>query len=103
MRKTVERLSKASDARGETLQLVTLPAPPPLQTPGAALLSYTSFVPVNGAVSVPACEAPADKRAAKILAAIFQNHSVIPVPGRALAEAGASLPSVVLPHQARLL
>lgn len=83
LRKTAERLSKASDASGETLELVTLPTPPPLQTPGAAPLSYTGFVPVNGTVLVPAYDAPADERAADILAGAIESHSVIPVPARA--------------------
>ncbi len=103
LRKTAERLAKARDARGETLHLLTLPAPPPLQTVGAAPLSYTSFVPINGTVLVPAYDAPADERAADILAGAFENHPVISVPARALAEAGVSLPSLILPHQARLL
>jgi len=103
LRKTAERLSKANDARGETLELVTLPTPPPLKTPGAAPLSYTGFVPVNGTVLVPSYDAPGDERAADILAGAFENHSVTPVPARTLAAAGLSLPSVILPHQARLL
>ena len=103
LRKTAERLSKAADARGETLELVTLPAPPPLQIPGAAPLSYTGFVPVNGTVLVPAYDAPADERAVDIFAGAFENHSVIAAPARALAEAGMSLASVILPHCARLL
>lgn len=103
LRKTAERLAKAGDARGETPRLITLPAPPPLQTPGAAPLSYTHFVPVNGTVFVPAFDAPADDRAADILAGAFENHPVVSVPARALAEAGLSLPSVILPHHARLL
>jgi agmatine deiminase len=103
LRKTAERLSKASDARGEALELVTLPTPPPLQTPGAAPVSYTGFASVNGTVLVPTYDVPADARAADILAGAFENHSVTQVPARALAEAGLSLPSLILPHQARLL
>ncbi len=103
LRKTTERLTKARHARGETPRLVTLPTPPPLQTKGAAPLSYTSFVPVNGTVLVPAYDAPADARAADIIANAFETHPVISVPARALAEAGVSLSSLILPHHARLL
>lgn len=103
LRKIAEKLSKTSDARGETLELVTLPTPPPLQTPDSAPLSYTSFVPINGTLLVPEYDSPADERAADILAGALENPSVTPVPARALAAAGLSLPSVILPHQAHLL
>ncbi len=103
LRKTSERLSTASDARGETLELVTLPSPPPLNTPNTAPLSYTGFIPVNGTVLMPTFEAPGDERATDILAGALEKRSVTPVPARSLAEAGLSLSSLILPHQARLL
>ena len=103
LHKTAERLSTASDAHGETLEVVTLPTPPPLKTPGSAPLSYTEFVPVNGTVLMPTYDAPGDERAADILAGALEKRSVTPVPARTLAEAGLSLSSLILPHQARLL
>jgi len=95
----IEQLTRSRDARGSAPELLRLPPPPE----GAGLASYTNFLPLNGALLVPAFDAPSDQRAADILAAHFPGRVVALVPARDLALAGVTLTGLALPHPARLL
>ncbi len=101
--KTAAHLASTRDGAGATLDFIHLPAPPQGARALAYPMSYTSFVPVNGGLLVPAFDAPSDTRAADILAEVFPDRVVRLVPAGVLAESDIPLTSLVLPHPARLL
>jgi agmatine deiminase len=101
--KTAEHLAQTRDGLGTTLELVRLPAPPRGPRALSYPLSYTSFLPVNGGLLVPAFDAPSDARAADMLAEVFPDRSIRLVPASLLAESDLPLTSLAVPHPARLL
>jgi len=96
---THAHLARARDAQGKTLELLRLPA----AGAGEGLMSYTSYLPVNGGLLVPAFDCSNDNRAADMLAEVFAGRDIRMVPARTLAAAGISLSALALPHPARLL
>ena len=100
---TADLLARTRDGLGMTLDLVNLPTPP--RGPRALLypLSYTSFLPVNGGLLVPAFDVPSDARAADLLAEVFPDCVIKLVPATLLAESDLPLTSLAVPHPARLL
>jgi len=101
--KVAAHLARTRDGAGATLDVIRLPAPPRGTRALSYPMSYTSFVPVNGGLLVPAFDAPSDARAADMLAEVFPDRVVRLVPAGLLAESDIPLTSVVLPHPARLL
>lgn len=95
-------LAKARDAQGKHLELVPLPAPPLGDATGAPL-SYTTYLPVNGAIFVPGYDGETDDEAAQIYARLFPDRAIRMVPARDFAQAGATLASLAIPQPARLL
>jgi agmatine deiminase len=95
-------LRKARDASGRALDLIEVPTPPAHEVM-AAPRSYTSILPVNGGLVIPAFDAPTDDEAAAALARAFPDRVVRQVPAAVLGEAGLTLPSLVIPQPARLL
>jgi agmatine deiminase len=93
-----ERLARTQDASGATPNICRLPA-----VHSGMVTSYTNVVPVNGGLLVPAFDAGEDARACDILAELFSDRTIRPVPALSLASAGIPLSSVVLPQPARLL
>lgn len=93
-------LKRMRDAQGKHLDVVSLPAP---AAETAAPASYTGFLPVNGALLVPAYDESGDDRARAILAEHFPGQDVRLVPALDLAKAGLTLTGLALPHPARLL
>jgi agmatine deiminase len=98
--RTVSTLAKARDAQGKNLEIVTVPAPP---AAGRAPLSYTTFLPINGGLIVPAFDAATDNEAVSVLARVFPGRTIRSVPAMIFAEAGLTLASLAVPHPARLL
>jgi agmatine deiminase len=92
-------LARVRDAQGKHLDIIPLPAPHVADTPA----SYTGFLPVNGAVLVPAYDQATDDHAHAILSEQFPSHHVQMVPALALAGFGLTLTAAALPHPARLL
>jgi agmatine deiminase len=102
LRRVAEALAKARDAQGKNLVLVPLPAPPQPRD-CTAPLSYTTYLPVNGAVFVPAYDAATDDEVAEIFARLFPDRAIHFVPALAFAQAGVTLSSLAIPQPARLL
>ncbi len=101
--RTADHLARTRDGLGMMLELVRLPAPPRGPRALPYPLSYTSFLPVNGGLLVPAFDAPSDARAADMLAEVFPDRAIKLVPATLLAESDLPLTSLAVPHPARLL
>ena len=100
----IRDLARVRDGQGNHFEIIPLPAPPATAAASAAApMSYTGFLPVNGAILMPAYGIPSDDEARDILSEIFPQQPVHAVPAAALAAAGVSLTSLVVPHPARLL
>ena len=79
--------------KGQPYRLVGLPWPAPVHDDDGRRLpaSYANFLPVNGAVLVPAYEDPRDDEAAAVLAGLFPDRDIVPVPCRPLLYQNGSL------------
>ena len=85
LRRARERLRSAKDARGRSLEIVSLPMPEPVVFAGQRLpASYANFYIANAAVLVPVFGDPADREALGILAELFPDRRVVGVPCRDL-------------------
>lgn len=74
----LKRLQKATDARGETLRVVTLPFPRAVVMDGVRLpASYANFYIGNGVCLVPTFNDRNDRVALNILAELMPAHHVI--------------------------
>jgi agmatine deiminase len=96
-------LARPKDAAGRALTLVELHAPPMDAPDPPAVMSYTNFLAVNGAVFVPVFGAKTDENALDVLGRAFPDRAIEAVPARELAAHGVSLTSLCLPQPARLL
>ena len=78
LRRNVDSLRAAEDARGRRLEVVEIPAPARRRgRDGRRLvLSYINFYLANGAVIVPTFRAPEDDRAARILHEVFHGRRI---------------------------
>jgi agmatine deiminase len=80
------RLKSMTDADGAPLDIVPLPMPRPIFYEGQRLpASYCNFYIANSLVVIPQFGDPADSRAVDILARLFPNRRVCPLPARDLA------------------
>lgn len=109
-----ERLSRARDARGRTIEVVKIPAPGPLfrteaemasvdfgglddeggQERGAGLRlagSYVNFYIGNGIIVMPKLDPATDEAAAEIVARLFPERRVLAVPGREILLGGGNI------------
>lgn len=88
-------LSQARDQAGNRLQLVPLPAPPPIlwdfppedDWPGGIRpvpASYANFLFANRAVLVPTFDQDTDDEALKLFEQLFPGRQIVPVPARYL-------------------
>lgn len=74
----LRRLERATDARGASLRVVTLPYPRPVMMDGQRLpASYANFYVANGVVLVPTFNDANDRVALDSLAALFPDRRVI--------------------------
>jgi len=96
-------LARSKDAAGRALTLIELYVPPVRHAERLPVLSYTNFLPVNGAVLVPVFDAPTDGLALEILGRAFPGRAIEAVPALELARHGVTLTSLCLPQPARLL
>ncbi|MCB9629488.1 MAG: agmatine deiminase family protein [Sandaracinaceae bacterium] len=88
----IASLEGKRDARGEPLEVVTIPSP------GAVIIddfltpaSYCNFYIANRAVLLPAYGVPGDELARAALAPHFPDHEVVLVPARGLIVGGGGL------------
>lgn len=80
-----ERLKTFTDQDGHLLEVVPLPMPDPVVHNGSRLpASYANFYVANGVVIVPRFEDPADDMAADLLAQLFPDYAIRPLPARDL-------------------
>ena len=88
-----DRLAAAEDAlRAAGLDVVTLPAPPPVfDADGAAMpASHMNFLITNGAVLLPAYDEVTAGAAARVLAKVFPGREIIPLPAGQILTGGGS-------------
>lgn len=110
-RDAYERLSKARDARGRTLEIVKLPLPGPLfRTADEAIdasapshgtmsrgagerlgASYANFYIGNGLVLMPELDPRTDGQARDILARLFPDRTVVGLPTREIVLGGGNI------------
>jgi agmatine deiminase len=80
LQENLRRLRSATDARGRQLQVVELAQPSRRRHKEMRLpLSYVNLYIANGAVIVPAFEAPEDDKAYRALRDVFPNRRIVPV------------------------
>lgn len=78
LRDNFERLSKATNERGEKLRVVPLPMPTPLEIQGHRVpASYANFCIVNGKVVVPIFGDRKDELALDALRGLFPDRQVV--------------------------
>ena len=76
-----QRLRTARDERGQPLEVVELPTPPPIHYDDRRLpASYANFYVGNGSVLVPVFDDPRDEIACSVLARLFPRRRVAPIP-----------------------
>ncbi|MGH6718522.1 MAG: agmatine deiminase family protein, partial [Alphaproteobacteria bacterium] len=94
----VERLRKATDARGRVLDIVTVQQPTPHRRDGRRLpLSYLSLYVANGAVVVPTFDDPLDEQASQAIKGAFGAREIVRQPALDLFASGVGLAAVTLP------
>ena len=97
----LDRLSRARDARGRLLEVVTVRQPVRRPRSASAIRltpSYTSFYLANGAVILPGFADAADQEARRTLRRLFPRREVVQVPALELAAAAVGLRRLTL-HQ----
>ncbi len=87
-------LSAARDARGRSLEVVTVERP--LDAPAEA--SYLNFCLVNGGIVVPVFDDPGDEAACRILAAAFPDRELVAVNALDIVRGGGGIHCIVLPQ-----
>ncbi|HVJ53278.1 MAG TPA: agmatine deiminase family protein [Aliidongia sp.] len=88
----IERLRKARDAQGRTLEIIGLPLPARRMTDaGRLVLTYVNFYLTNGGVVVPSFDDPLDAEAAEILSRAFPGRRVVQVPALDILEGGGGI------------
>ncbi len=89
----LERLSRARDAAGRSLEILTVEQPRARYREDGTRLatSYINFYIANGAVVVPSFEDPLDQAAFEIVSQSFPDRKVVQVPGLDLAYGGGAV------------
>lgn len=89
----LERLRCARDAGGRRLEVIELEQPPERRLDGKRLsLSYINFYLANGAVVLPAFDAPRfDQAAFDTLAEVFPDRTLVQVPAAAIVTGGGGI------------
>jgi agmatine deiminase len=109
-REAIERLQKATDARGRQIEIVKLPSPGPLtisdeEAAGVVAstaskpriagdrmaASYVNFYPANTRVVFPLLDRNNDEEVAEILQHCFPDREIVGVPAREILLGGGSI------------
>ncbi|HKK13377.1 MAG TPA: agmatine deiminase family protein [Gammaproteobacteria bacterium] len=98
-------LQALRDREGRPYQLVPLPWPAARRDETGRRLpaTYANFLVINEAVLMPVYDDPADRSAARQLAACFPGRTVVPIDCRALIVQNGSLHCVTMQLPARVL
>lgn len=85
LKKNYERLKTATDQDGKPFEVIPLPMPGYVGSEDERLpASYANFYISNKSVLVPVYDHLNDRRALKILAPLFPNREIIPIPSKTL-------------------
>jgi agmatine deiminase len=89
----LERLSRTKDARGRSLEVLTVEQPRARYRDDGTRLatSYINFYIANGAVVVPSYEDPLDQPAFEIIKQSFPDREAVQVPALDLAHGGGAV------------
>ena len=90
----LETLRAASDARGQKLEVLTVPLPRRARGAERPVPSYTSLYLANGGVVLPAFNDPADKMAFRTVSGALPDRSVVQVDMSGLVPGGGSIYAV---------
>ena len=93
LRRNLDVLRTTPDAKGRSLEIITLPRPKPqLRADGRRLtLSYVNFYIANGGIVMPGFDDAADKIAYRTIAAAFPDREVVQVPCLDLLHGGGGI------------
>jgi len=87
-----EALAASTDASGRRFEVIRLPEAPPDARAGRRYCrSYVNGYICNGAVIVPAYDAPTDPLAREVYEAAFPGRRIVPVDVRAIAVGGGGI------------
>jgi agmatine deiminase len=101
LQENLERLRRATDARGRVFDIVALPQPTPRRKAGRRLpLSYANFYIANGAVVVPAFGDALDDQALQVIRAAFPDREAVQIDALDLFVAGGGINSITCPQPA---
>jgi agmatine deiminase len=93
----VERLRKATDARGRVLDIVMVQQPTPQRRDGRRLpLSYLNLYVANGAVVMPSFDDPLDEQASQAVKGAFGERELVRQPALDLFASGVGLAAITL-------
>jgi agmatine deiminase len=85
LKKNFDRLKTATDQNEKPLEIIALPMPGHIGSPSERLpASYANFYIANHCVLVPVYNHPNDKQALAILAPLFPERKIIPIPSTTL-------------------
>ncbi len=89
----IERLSRARDAEGRALEVLTIEQPRARYKDDGARLtaSYVNFYLANGAVVMPSFEDSNDQAAYEIVKRVFEEREVVQVPGLDIVRGGGGI------------
>ena len=88
----IDVLKQTTDARGESWEIITVPAPQILRDEeGFVDYSYINHFVVNGGVIACSFDDPADEEAVAILSAAYPGRTVVPVDARPLFARGGGI------------
>jgi agmatine deiminase len=80
LQENLERLQRMTDQDGRTLEVVTVPLPPPIFYEGTRLpASYANFYVGNAAVLLPVFNQPTDIWAVEVLTEAFPDRKIVPI------------------------
>jgi len=92
LRKNLQRLERAKDAGGRSLEIIEIGQPDPREFRGERVpASYINFYIANGGVVLPVFDDPADAPAIATLERAFPDRVVVPVPGGDIARSGGCI------------
>jgi agmatine deiminase len=88
----LERLGKATDARGRRLEVVPIQQPRERRVGGRRLpLSYINFYRANGAIVIPRFDDPRDADAERVLRGVFPELALVVVPALDIVRGGGGI------------
>lgn len=95
----IEILKTSTDARGRTLEVVTVDQPGRMEEEGTRLSSsYINFYMANGAVVMPGFEDRRDTAAYRTITQVFPDRKVVQVPATEIVRGGGGIHCITL-HQ----